>query len=194
MTEKSCGIRAIGDIVNDTEGKALYMYVVAQDITDFVLVEKELTAAKQAAEKSTKSKSDFLANMSHEIRTPMNAFIGISHFALKIDLTPKQLDYIKNIQSSSQALLGIINDILDFSKIEVGKLEMETIEFDLEDVLLNLSNLISIKTDEKGLGLLFRTSQDVPMNLVGDSMRLGQVLINLANNTGTNTSDAVCNH
>jgi len=120
--------------------------------------------------------------MSHEIRTPMNAIIGMAHLALKTDLTPKQYDYLKKVDSSAKSLLGIINDILDFSKIEAGKLDMESTDFQLEDTLDSISTLVGIKTQEKGLELLFKTDPAVPRALVGDPLRLGQILINLANN------------
>jgi len=142
----------------------------------------ETQAAKEAAEEATRAKSEFLANMSHEIRTPMNAIMGMAHLALKTDLTPKQYDYLKKVDISARSLLGIINDILDFSKIEAGKMDMESVDFQLEDTLDNISTLIGIKTQEKGLELLFKTDPSVPTALVGDPLRLGQILINLANN------------
>jgi signal transduction histidine kinase/CheY-like chemotaxis protein len=144
---------------------------------------EDLDEARNQAEDATKTKSEFLANMSHEIRTPMNAVIGMAHLALKTDLSPKQYDYLKKIDISAKALLGIINDILDFSKIEAGKMDMESVDFQLEDTLDNISTLVGIKTQEKGLELLFKTDPSVPTALVGDPLRLGQILINLSNNS-----------
>ncbi len=142
----------------------------------------EVQLAQHAAEAANRSKSDFLANMSHEIRTPMNAIIGMVHLCLRTDLNVKQRDYLAKIRGASQSLLGIINDILDFSKIEAGKLQMETVSFELDDVLSNLATLVSQRASEKGIEFLIRPRTGVPGTLQGDPLRLGQVLINLTNN------------
>ena len=167
--------------VRDETGGLLYYEGSLVDVTE--RIEKERAQRQQEkAEAATRAKSRFLANMSHEIRTPMNAVIGMAHLALRTKLTAQQADYIKKIKLSADALLGIINDILDFSKVEAGRLSLECIDFHLDDVLDALADLVVLKAEEKGLELIFSIAPDVPLNLVGDPLRLGQVLTNLANN------------
>ncbi|MDL2267049.1 response regulator [Desulfovibrio sp. OttesenSCG-928-G15] len=141
-----------------------------------------LVAAKTAADVDNKAKNEFLANMSHEIRTPMNAVIGMAYLALKTKLSVKQHTYVSKIYNAATTLLGIINDILDFSKIEAGQLDMESSEFRLDDTLDNIASIVGQKADEKNLEILFGVDSNVPSTLLGDPLRLGQVLTNLLNN------------
>ena len=168
--------------VHNEDHELVGAVVIFSDITERKQQADILKQAKETAEEATRTKSDFLANMSHEIRTPMNAIIGMSHLALKTELTPKQRDYLKKIDRSSHSLLGVINDILDFSKIEAGKLSMERIDFNLDEVFQNLSSIVGIKAHEKGLEVLFRVDPTIPHHMLGDPLRIQQVLLNLCSN------------
>ncbi len=143
---------------------------------------QQLTIEKEAAVLANEAKSEFLANMSHEIRTPMNAIIGMSELALQSGLDDRQRNYVQKVHTSAKLLLGIINDILDFSKIEAGKLDIESVEFSLNELLGGLADLIGLKAEEKDLELLIVQSPELPDRLVGDPLRLHQVLVNLASN------------
>ena len=143
---------------------------------------RELEEAKEAADAASRAKADFLANMSHDIRTPMNAIIGMAHLAVRSGLPPRQHDYMLKIQQAGLHLLQLINDVLDTSKIEAGKLTLEHSEFALDEVMDNVANLIGEKAAEKGLELVFDVARDIPERLIGDPLRLGQVLLNYASN------------
>ena len=164
------------------DGELVGVLGIAREITERKLLTESLQRAKEEAESAARAKSSFLANMSHEIRTPMNAIIGLTELALRTALTPRQQDYLDKVHSAANSLLGLLNDILDFTKIEAGKLPVEAIPFPLEQVFEGVAAIMAIQIEDKGLELHFSQGPDVPGHLIGDPLRLRQVLTNLASN------------
>ena len=176
-------IKTVGKVIErDAAGAPTRLIGIHIDVSEAHKAQGELAAAKDEAERANKAKGDFLATMSHEIRTPMNAIIGLAHLLGRTQLTLRQSEYLGKLQSASHALLAIINDILDFSKIEAGKLTVESVEFDIDDLLRNLTAVIALKTREKGLEFIVACDPKTPRRLVGDPLRLSQILTNLLSN------------
>ncbi|WP_176761366.1 PAS domain S-box protein [Desulforhopalus singaporensis] len=165
------------------DGLPSRMVGIHVDITELHRLQDELVAARDIAETANRAKRDFLANMSHEIRTPMNAIMGLSHLALNTDLDERQRYYISKVYHSAENLLDILGDILDFSKIEANKLELEDKPFNLEIIFEYIASVVGVNAEEKGISLYFDIEQSLPLSLVGDEIRLKQVLVNLANNS-----------
>ena len=172
---------SIVPFLND-KGKPFRYIAIRTDITAQSEVSEQLEYALDKSFEATQAKTDFLANMSHEIRTPMNAIIGLTDLCLQTELSSRQRDYVWKTNAAGKSLLGIINDILDVSKIEAGKMDIEAIPFNLDKVFDNVWTIMSDRACDKGLELLFSRTKDVPFNLIGDPLRLGQILINLVSN------------
>jgi len=168
--------------VFDENGQVIRVLGTSQDITEQRRTERKLHAAKTDAEAANRAKSEFLANMSHEIRTPMNGILGMTELVLESSLTEEQRSYLKMVNDSGKALLGLISDILDFSKIEAGKLELEAINFNLRESLAHMLKPLVFRAGQKQLELLTEVAPEVPEQLVGDPLRLRQILINFADN------------
>ncbi|HTN93061.1 MAG TPA: response regulator [Gallionella sp.] len=174
--------RGILTLERNVEERNRMLVVVNNELEREIQKLKEAEEAKSQAEAASQIKDQFLANMSHELRTPMNAIIGLSHLCLQTSMSPKQQDYLEKINGSAKSLLGILNDILDVSKIEAGKMEIDQTTFNLEEVMSNLATIVGNRAQEKNLEFLIQTAPDIPKLLVGDPLRLSQVLINLAGN------------
>ncbi|OGU08980.1 MAG: hybrid sensor histidine kinase/response regulator [Geobacteraceae bacterium GWC2_58_44] len=163
------------------QGEPKYLACVIEDVTA-KREARDLRRERDLVQAASRAKSQFLANMSHEIRTPMNAVMGLGRLALKTELSAKQRGYLEKICSASRTLLDIINDVLDFSKIEAGRVELEKTEFGLQEVLASISDMLGMKAQEKGIGYLVRLDPELPKKLLGDPLRLTQVLNNLIGN------------
>jgi len=175
-------IRLIGHGVDSNQPKEKGSVWIVLDVTKRKEYQEELQMAKARAEEASTFKSEFLAQMSHEIRTPMNAILGMNHLVLDTDLTAKQRDYLTIVQTSAEALLTLLNDILDFSKIEAGLMTLEEMPFDLSATFSSVGNILRMKAQEKGLTLRFEHTGDVHTSLIGDELRLSQILVNLLAN------------
>jgi PAS domain S-box-containing protein len=168
--------------ITDEHGASRYILGISIDITESKRAQAELREAWQAAESATRAKSEFLANMSHEIRTPLNAIIGMTNLMLDTDLSIDQRDFLETILISGESLLAIINDVLDFSKIEAGKLELVYAPFKVRDCVQKSLNMVSARATEKRLNLAYTIAEDIPPVLIGDAVRLRQILVNLLSN------------
>lgn len=171
-----------GKLVSDEDGNQIYYTGIARDITKLKEAQKELFLAKEKAEQASNIKSQFLSIMSHEIRTPMNAVIGMAHLLIEDEPRPDQLENLRTLQFSAENLLGLINDILDYSKIDSGKVELEKVSFELNNVFNRILHSYSYQAREKSLDILFESDPSLPKNLISDPVRLGQIVNNLVSN------------
>ncbi|MGZ5049959.1 MAG: PAS domain S-box protein [Methylobacter sp.] len=182
-------IHALGHLVRDESGNPIHMYGVSQDITDIKVAELEMQRAREIAERAARIRSEFLANMSHEIRTPMNGIIGLTELALNQPTNPKVHDYLEKVSSSAHSLLEILNDILDFSKLEAGRLTIDNTQLDLDSIVDNLRNMFEERAKLKHLDFNINVAEGTPKDLIGDALRLQQVLANVLGNAIKFTSE-----
>jgi len=169
-------------VERDANGTPVMMTGINRDITDQHQLELRLREAKEQADAASAAKSSFLANMSHEIRTPMNAVLGMLHLVQLSSLNLRQRDYVSKAQTAAKSLLSLLNDILDYSKIDAGKLQLDVHPFELEPLMQDLGVVLSGNQGDKNVEVLFDLDSTLPESLIGDSLRLQQVLINLAGN------------
>lgn len=175
-------IQAAAQVETDLSGKVIGMQGINRDITLDKRAEEVLREAKEAADNANKAKSEFLANMSHELRTPMNALLGMMTLLKRTELSPQQLDYVSESDIAARSLLGVLDDILDFSKIEAGKMELEHQPFELDPLLQDVCLIMAANVKAKPIQLTCEVDPAIPAKLVGDALRLRQVLINLTGN------------
>jgi two-component system, sensor histidine kinase and response regulator len=176
-------VAGAGYFATSEDGTSETLTGILMDITEQRQIQEVTRQAHQVAEEASRAKSNFLAIMSHEIRTPMNAVIGMTHLVQRTNLSPKQLDYVRKIEMSAKSLLGIINDVLDFSKIEAGKFDLDVQDFNLETVFENLAHVMSVRRgNRESVEVVFNIARDLDLLLVGDPLRLTQILINLGAN------------
>ncbi|MCP5051299.1 MAG: PAS domain S-box protein, partial [bacterium] len=168
--------------IKDPQGNITHFVGIKEDITERKNMEVELMNAKNSAEAASRAKGEFLANMSHEIRTPMNAIMGMTELALGTTLNDEQKEYLEIVAQSSSSLLKLLNDILDFSKVDAGKLELEPTDFEMRKVMSDTVKTLAVQAHKKDLELLYYVDSDVPNQLVGDSNRLRQIIVNLIGN------------
>ncbi|RUO78862.1 hybrid sensor histidine kinase/response regulator [Idiomarina tyrosinivorans] len=193
LRDQACWVEHASVPLYDEQGKVIGILGSYYDISKIKAVATEMAQAKETAEQANLAKGEFLANMSHEIRTPINAIVGMATLCLKTQLDAKQRRYVKVINASSNALLGVINDILDFSKIDAGKLHIERIPFDLEEVMESLADMFAYKAYDKDLEFIINIPGNIPTRLLGDPLRLNQVLVNLVSNAIKFTEDGEIN-